>query len=63
MNAPRDKPVRPEAPDPSDCCGGGCVRCVFDVYDEQMAEWRAACARVEADPAAEGHPEPGANRD
>jgi hypothetical protein len=55
MNAARDKPPRPEPPDPSDCCGGGCVRCVFDVYDEQLAEWREACARIEAVPAPGEH--------
>ncbi|HET7844779.1 MAG TPA: oxidoreductase-like domain-containing protein [Xanthomonadales bacterium] len=49
MNASRDKPEPPEAPDPSDCCGGGCARCVFDVYDEQLAEWRETCARIDAE--------------
>lgn len=58
MTTPRDKPAPPEAPDPSDCCGGGCVRCVFDVYDERMAEWREACARIDAASAA-GEPAAG----
>jgi len=52
MNAPRDKPPPPAPPDPSDCCGGGCARCVFDVYDEALAEWREACARIDAEAAA-----------
>ena len=41
-------PRRPEAPDPGDCCGGGCVNCVFDVYEtalekyqERLTAWRA----------------------
>jgi hypothetical protein len=42
------KPQRPVAPDPGDCCGGGCVRCVFDLheaalerYEMQLAAWLA----------------------
>lgn len=54
MNAPRDKPAAPVPPDPSDCCGGGCVRCVYDVYDEQLAEWRETCARIDAEAGAGG---------
>jgi len=41
-------PLPPEKPDPGDCCGGGCVRCVFDVYEDALerheaesAAWRA----------------------
>jgi hypothetical protein len=35
-NDPEDDPA-PEAPTPPDadaCCGSGCERCVFDVYEE-----------------------------
>jgi hypothetical protein len=44
---PREKdppPQRPAEPDPGDCCGGGCVRCVYDLHDEAMARYRAALA-------------------
>jgi len=41
-------PPPPELPDPGDCCGGGCERCVFDVYDERMAAWKQAVAELEA---------------
>lgn len=41
-------PTPPEKPLPSDCCGGGCARCVFDVYEDaleryerQLAQWQA----------------------
>ena len=41
-------PLPPDKPDPGDCCGGGCVRCVFDVYEEaleryqsELSDWRA----------------------
>ncbi|MEZ5521074.1 MAG: oxidoreductase-like domain-containing protein [Dokdonella sp.] len=38
------EPVRPLEPDPSECCGSGCVRCVFDVHDEVLARYRTAHA-------------------
>jgi cytochrome-b5 reductase len=37
-------PPKPEPPNSSDCCGGGCQRCVLDVYEERLAEWREAVA-------------------
>lgn len=45
---PRDAdlqaPQPPEKPLPSDCCGGGCTRCVFDLYDEAMERYELALA-------------------
>jgi len=38
------KPVQPIEPDAADCCGEGCVRCVFDVYDEALERYEAALA-------------------
>ena len=32
-------PEAPEEPLPSDCCGGGCVPCVMDIYQEQLEQW------------------------
>ncbi|KAI3726531.1 hypothetical protein L1987_66329 [Smallanthus sonchifolius] len=32
-------PPPPEKPLPEDCCGSGCVRCVWDVYFEELAEY------------------------
>uniref|UniRef100_A0A2P2N0L9 Oxidoreductase-like domain-containing protein n=1 Tax=Rhizophora mucronata TaxID=61149 RepID=A0A2P2N0L9_RHIMU len=29
-------PPPPEMPEPGDCCGSGCVRCVWDVYYEEL---------------------------
>ncbi|XWS42118.1 hypothetical protein CRYUN_Cryun17cG0141500 [Craigia yunnanensis] len=26
----------PDKPEPGDCCGSGCVRCVWDVYYEEL---------------------------
>jgi oxidoreductase family protein len=38
------KPVRPTEPDAADCCGEGCVRCVYDVYEDALERYRAALA-------------------
>lgn len=40
-------PPRPELPEPGDCCGGGCERCVFDVYEDHLREWQEAVAALE----------------
>ena len=37
-------PVRPIEPDAAECCGEGCVRCVFDVYEEALERYEAALA-------------------
>jgi len=45
---PREKddppPRRPPDPDPGDCCGGGCVRCVYDLHEDAMARYEVALA-------------------
>jgi hypothetical protein len=28
-------------PDSADCCGGGCVHCVFDLYDAALERYEA----------------------
>ncbi len=37
-------PTRPQRPDDEDCCGQGCVPCIFDLYDEAMGRYREALA-------------------
>jgi len=37
-------PVRPPEPDAADCCGEGCVRCVYDVYEEALERYERALA-------------------
>jgi len=37
-------PPRPVPPRPDECCGGGCPRCVYDLYDEAVAEWERLVA-------------------
>ena len=40
------RPQPPSAPEPGDCCGGGCILCIFDLheqalqrYQQQLAAW------------------------
>ena len=44
LPTPDPRPVRPVEPDAADCCGEGCPRCIFDVYDEAMERYEAALA-------------------
>jgi hypothetical protein len=41
-------PLRPVPPEPGECCGGGCARCVFDLYEEELARWERAVAELES---------------
>jgi len=34
-------PPPPEKPEPYDCCGSGCIPCVFDRYYTDLDEWRS----------------------
>ena len=41
----RDAPPKPpEKPLPADCCEGGCDRCVFVVYAEELEHYQQALA-------------------
>ncbi|CAJ1942469.1 unnamed protein product [Sphenostylis stenocarpa] len=37
-NLPKEIPPPPEKPEPGDCCGSGCVRCVWDIYYEELEQ-------------------------
>lgn len=39
------RPQPPVEPDPADCCGGGCVRCIYDVHEDALARYERALAR------------------
>jgi len=41
-------PPKPVPPEPGECCGGGCARCVFDVYDELLDRWERQIAEIQA---------------
>ncbi|MEO8748548.1 MAG: oxidoreductase-like domain-containing protein [Rhodanobacter sp.] len=44
-SAPLDpKPIRPQEPDAADCCGEGCIRCVYDQYEGAFERYQAALA-------------------
>ncbi|WP_179479981.1 oxidoreductase-like domain-containing protein [Rhodanobacter sp. K2T2] len=47
-------PTRPVEPDAADCCGEGCVPCVFDTYEQALERYRVALAAWHARHA--GHP-------
>ncbi|GAM24479.1 hypothetical protein SAMD00019534_076540 [Acytostelium subglobosum LB1] len=32
-------PPPPDPPDPDECCGSGCARCVYDLYEEQLERY------------------------
>jgi hypothetical protein len=37
--------LKPREPGPSECCGSGCARCVWDVYFDEYAKWEARRAQ------------------
>ncbi|OWM66415.1 hypothetical protein CDL15_Pgr013632 [Punica granatum] len=39
-------PPPPERPLPGDCCGSGCVRCVWDVYHEELQAYETLLDKV-----------------
>ncbi|GAB4848506.1 hypothetical protein Ancab_003213 [Ancistrocladus abbreviatus] len=39
----KDLPPPPEKPEPGDCCGSGCVRCVWDIYYEELDAYDKLC--------------------
>jgi hypothetical protein len=40
MNEKPNIPAPPEKPDSFECCGSGCVPCIFDYYYDQLIEWQ-----------------------
>jgi hypothetical protein len=45
---PDPPPRKPVEPDAEDCCGEGCVRCIYDIYDEKLERYREALAAWQA---------------
>ena len=39
-------PPRPALPRPEDCCGSGCVHCVYVVYDLALMQWERDVERI-----------------
>lgn len=52
VNATIDKdtgpvlPPRPTPPRPEDCCGTGCVHCIYVIYDIALTEWEREVERI-----------------
>lgn len=44
-------PPRPTPPRPEDCCGSGCVHCVYVLYDIALTKWEREVERILADAA------------
>ena len=44
-------PPRPEMPRPEDCCGSGCVHCVYVLYDIALTKWEREVEKILADAA------------
>ena len=43
-------PDPPEAPDPDECCKGGCCPCVFDYHFIALEKWKASVRALGHDP-------------
>jgi hypothetical protein len=41
---PDPRPIPPEKPLPTDCCGGGCAVCVSDAYQDELDAYEARLA-------------------
>jgi len=41
-------PLCPPEPDAADCCGEGCVRCVFDIHEQALERYRLALTAWQA---------------
>lgn len=41
------QPTPPEKPLPGDCCGSGCVRCVWDLYYEELEEYNSLLSNID----------------
>lgn len=37
-------PQRPPEPDALDCCGEGCVPCIYDLYEQALEHYQEALA-------------------
>lgn len=40
-------PCPPLKPEDGDCCGSGCVPCVFDIYEQDLKIWKQECRKIQ----------------
>lgn len=38
------QPLPPQPPDAEDCCSSGCVRCIYDIYEDALERYQVALA-------------------
>ncbi|KAK7262906.1 hypothetical protein RJT34_30487 [Clitoria ternatea] len=50
QDPPKEIPPPPEKPEPGDCCGSGCVRCVWDVYYEELEQYNKFYKQDDSNP-------------
>jgi len=55
QHTPTTPPQPPEKPLPGDCCDGGCDRCVFDIYADELAHYQSQMAEWQAKQSDDGH--------
>jgi hypothetical protein len=41
-------PPKPEEPVPGECCGRGCVNCVWVYYERALERWKQRCEEIRA---------------
>lgn len=44
-----DENDKPQPPAPAECCESGCETCVWDVYFEELRQWKEAQADQDDD--------------
>lgn len=49
-----DLPPKPEEPVPGECCGRGCVNCVWVYYELALERWKQRCAEIKLGEAGSG---------
>jgi len=47
--AATELPPKPEEPVPGECCGRGCVNCVWVYYELALERWKQRCAEIAAE--------------
>jgi hypothetical protein len=52
------RPLPPEQPGDDECCRSGCDPCIFDLYQQELQQYREALAQWEARQAEAGGQEP-----
>ncbi|HEU0229086.1 MAG TPA: oxidoreductase-like domain-containing protein [Burkholderiaceae bacterium] len=41
------RPLAPRRPGNDECCGNGCIPCIFDIYEDQLERYREQLAAWE----------------